>query len=269
MSDAYLDANAIRAETFVRYVEIHETLGSTNNRAIELARDVTLELPALIAARHQTAGRGRGANKWSSSEGSLTFSLLLEPAQHEIPTTKWPQLALTTAVAIVDALTPELNPQSLARLAIKWPNDIMLNDAKLCGILTESPGGPAPAKDRLIIGIGININNSFCDPPPAARGLAPPISLTDTTGHTHDLQQILRNVLNSIHNRIVQLAHNDPQLFTTLQSLCWLTEKTVEVSQDHNRQIRGQCLGIDHDGALLIEDSFRTHQIRSGSVRTL
>ncbi len=270
MPDAYLDANAIRAETFIRYVELHDTLDSTNNRAIELARGAILELPALIAARRQTAGRGRGKNTWWSADGALTFSVLLEPASLGINTANWPLLSLATAVAVCDAIAVELNPQSPpARLAIKWPNDIMLNDAKLCGILTESPGGPAPAKNRLIIGIGINANNPFCDPPPAARGLAPPISLSDATGHTHNLQQILCNVLNAIHNRITQLVHNDPQLFTTLQSLCWLTGKTVEVSQDHAPQVKGQCLGIDHNGALLIEDSFRTHQVCSGSVHVL
>lgn len=70
MPDPYLDADAIHAATFARHVEIHETLGSTNDRAAELARDAAINLPAPIVARHQTAGRGRGDNKWLSTEGA-------------------------------------------------------------------------------------------------------------------------------------------------------------------------------------------------------
>jgi len=99
MPDAYLDADEIRASTFIRHVEIHETLGSTNDRAAELARDADIELPALVAARHQTAGRGRGSNTWWSDDGALTFSIILDPTAFGISAAKWPQLSLTTAVA--------------------------------------------------------------------------------------------------------------------------------------------------------------------------
>jgi BirA family transcriptional regulator, biotin operon repressor / biotin---[acetyl-CoA-carboxylase] ligase len=271
MPDAYLDATEIRASTFIRHVEIHETLGSTNDRAAELARDAEIELPTLVAARHQTAGRGRGNNTWSSAEGALTFSLLLDPASLGISPASWPQISLATAVAVCDAISDELNPQSAisnpqsAPLAIKWPNDIMAGGAKLCGILIESPGGPAPAKKRLIIGIGINVNNTRRDPHREAAFDS--TSCFDLTGSSHDLQRVLIALLKAIEHRLKQHAAADSQLPQAWQALSWLKGKQVEVHADNGRQIRGICTGIHHDGALLVETTAGMQRTYTGSVR--
>jgi BirA family biotin operon repressor/biotin-[acetyl-CoA-carboxylase] ligase len=269
MPDAYLDAAAIRAVTFVRHVEIHETLGSTNDRAAELARDPNIELPALIAARQQTAGRGRGSNIWWSADGALTFSIVLEPGGFGISTANWPQLSLATAVAVCNALDIELNPQSdaptpkSAGLAIKWPNDILLNDRKLCGILVESPGGAAPAKHRLIVGIGINVNNSLRAAP---RELAShSTSLCDATAKEHSRQEVLISILKEVERQLVCLERRDPQLPLAWQSLCWLSQQKVGV-QVGGRLVEGVCTGIAEDGALLIQTASEKSRIYSGSV---
>jgi BirA family biotin operon repressor/biotin-[acetyl-CoA-carboxylase] ligase len=286
MRDAFLDADEIRASTFIRHVEIHDTLGSTNDRAAELAREQKIELPALVAARNQVAGRGRGNNVWWSTEGALTFSVLLDPSVLGIGTANWPQLSLATAVAICDALSDELNPQSersspaaagnpqFQSVAVKWPNDVMLDGGKVCGILIESPGGSAPAKNRLIIGIGINVNNS-CRVEHAAREamqtskeLANAISLCDCTGRQHNLQQLLCATLRAFKARSLQLTKGDPQLPVAWQQLCWLTEQRIEVRTNSN-WVDGICAGIDSSGALLVENVFGNHRITSGSVRTL
>jgi BirA family transcriptional regulator, biotin operon repressor / biotin---[acetyl-CoA-carboxylase] ligase len=208
--------------------------------------------------------------------------VLLEPASLEISTANWPQLSLTTAVAVCDALSSELNPQSAIRnpqsptprLGIKWPNDVMLDGAKTCGILIESPGGGAPAKDRVIIGIGINVNNTWhinpADRVAGQRGLKSPnvISLRDTTLHPHSLQRLLCETLRALESRIGQLTQQDPQLPDAWKRRCWLTEQGVEVQSD-GKWIDGVCLGIDGEGMLLVENVFGTHRIHSGSVRVL
>jgi BirA family biotin operon repressor/biotin-[acetyl-CoA-carboxylase] ligase len=221
---SFLDADEIRAATFVRHIELHDTLGSTNDRAAELALDTNIELPALVVARHQTAGRGRGQNKWWSGEGALTFSLLLEPAAFGSETRTWPQVSLTTATAVCDALRRELdavnipqsersspatagNPKLCPCLGIKWPNDVLLDGRKIAGILIESPGGAAPAKDRIIIGIGININNSWQTAP--ADMTSNGASLCDVTDAKCDLQSVLQCVLAQLHSRLIELAKND------------------------------------------------------------
>ncbi len=228
MPDAFLDADAIRAATFIRHIEIHETLGSTNDRAVELARDPDTQLPALVATRHQTAGRGRGKNTWWSAEGSLTFSVLIDPAALGIGTPNWPQLSHVTAVAVCDALSPELNPQSERSLppaagnpkspglSIKWPNDVLLDGAKICGILIESP--PIPTTPRVIIGIGININNSWPDTVPENASISG-TSLCHVTGRHHGLGPLVVLVLRALAHRVGQLANNDQQLFDNINRL--------------------------------------------------
>ena len=263
MVDDFLDADQIRAASFIRHVEIHDSLGSTNDRATELARDAEIELPALVVARRQTAGRGRGQHTWWSAEGALTFSVLFDTAAFGIDARNWPQLSLATAVAVCDALAAELGDARLG-LRIKWPNDVMLDGGKACGILIESPGGATSAKGRLVIGIGINVNNSW-HPAPRDAG-ANGIALCDITRRTHELQQILQNFLSSIHHRMKQLAANAPALPTAWQQLCWLTEQHIEAHVG-NDWIDGICLGIDTDGSLIVENVFGTHRVRSGSVR--
>jgi BirA family biotin operon repressor/biotin-[acetyl-CoA-carboxylase] ligase len=275
MRKSVFDAEELRAASYVRHVEIHNTLPSTNDRARELAADARAELPALVVARQQTAGRGRGQHTWWSADGALTFSLLFESEKFEISTRSWPQLSLAIAVAVCDALAVEIEPpnrqvgepstSSVLRVAIKWPNDIVLDGGKVCGILIESPGGSAPAKDRLIVGVGININNSWQSAPHEAGPNG--IALCDATSTRHDLQEILINTLNAIRKRIHQLATGDPQLPAAWQHLCWLTEQRVEAQANGNQWIDGICQGIAGDGALVIENVFGTHRIVSGSVR--
>lgn len=262
-SDPFLDAARICATTFVRCVEIHDELGSTNRRAAELARDMRVELPALVIARRQTAGKGRGEKTWWSAGGALTFSLLLKPAAMGIETFDWPRLSLATGVAICDRLCLEA-PQASFR--IKWPNDVLLDESKVCGILIESPGGMAPAKDRLILGIGINVNNSWQEAPHDAgpRGIA----LCDATAKQHDLQTVLVHCLQAIERRGQQLGAGSPVLSETWQRLDWLLNKRIEVQAD-KRLTAGVCLGIDDDGALLVENDFGQHRLYSGSVRVM
>ena len=287
----FLCAPPIRAATFIRHAEIHDELGSTNDRAAELTADSNIELPALIIAQRQMAGRGRGKNVWWAEGGALTFSVLLDTAAYGLGARSWPQLSLATGVGVCDALTLEIHPRAGARapsaadgrpspndantqiasqsslpLAIKWPNDIILDGAKLAGILIESPGGTALTKDRLVIGIGVNVNNSWQSAPREAGPNG--IALCDFTMKEHDLQQVLIGLLQALEKRINQLAASDPGLPAAWEQLSWLTHRRVEV-QTNGSSITGICHGIDTDGALLIEDAFKTHRIYSGTVRAV
>jgi BirA family biotin operon repressor/biotin-[acetyl-CoA-carboxylase] ligase len=259
----FLNSDEIRTATFIRYDEIHDALGSTNDRAAELARDANIELPALIAARLQTAGRGRGKNIWWSADGALTFSILLDPAALGIAVASWPQLSLAAAVAVCDAISNELNPKS-QRPGIKWPNDVMLDGAKVSGILIESPSGAAPAKHRLIIGIGINVNNSWNIAPSDLESAG--IALCDVIGHQLDRQNMLVDFLRALEQRLEQLAAHEATLPNAWQQLCSLMEQNIVVHVD-GRSIRGRCLGIADDGALLVKTNFAVERLYSGSVR--
>jgi BirA family transcriptional regulator, biotin operon repressor / biotin---[acetyl-CoA-carboxylase] ligase len=260
-TSTFLDADTIRAVTFVRHVELHETLPSTNDRAIELAASRSIETPALIAARLQTAGRGRGTNTWWSADGALTFSLILDTGEWGIPQRDWPRLSLTTAVAVCDALF-EHAPQNT--LAIKWPNDVLLDGAKVAGILIESPSIAGQTKDRLVIGTGINVNNSRQAAPQEVQCTG--VALCEVAGRRCDVQNVLVGFLKTFEVRLKQLAADDQSLPNQWQHLSWLTDRGVVVAID-GKSLAGRCLGIANDGALLVERAFVTERIYSGSVR--
>jgi BirA family biotin operon repressor/biotin-[acetyl-CoA-carboxylase] ligase len=127
----------------------HDTLGSTNAEALARARAGETG-PLWITAARQTAGRGRRGNVWTSEPGNLYASLLLTDAA---PPAHLPELCFVVALAARDAacaVAPALAPE----LKLKWPNDLLLDTAKLAGILieAESIGG----RTATAIGIGVN-----------------------------------------------------------------------------------------------------------------
>jgi BirA family transcriptional regulator, biotin operon repressor / biotin---[acetyl-CoA-carboxylase] ligase len=126
----------------------HEVLGSTNAEALKLAR-AGERGPLWIVAERQAAGRGRRGRVWVSERGNLFATLLLTaPAAPE----HRPQLSLVAALALHDALA-ETAEALKPRIAIKWPNDLLLEQAKFAGILVEGEGGEDGA---VAIGIGVN-----------------------------------------------------------------------------------------------------------------
>ncbi|HEX3599047.1 MAG TPA: biotin--[acetyl-CoA-carboxylase] ligase [Lacipirellulaceae bacterium] len=269
MAEALFDGDAIRAASLVRHVEIHDEIGSTNDRAAELAQEAATLLPTLVVTRRQMAGRGRGQNLWASAEGALTFSILLQPSSIGIATSNWPQLSLATAVAICDVLGEELqaeingNENGGASLGIKWPNDVMLNDRKVCGILIESPAATI-RREQLIIGIGINVNNSWQREPVDVS--ANRIALCDASSRCHDLQRTLLRLLTALETRLKEVATQDPCLPRAWQKLCWLRGKRIEVS-DAGRTIEGMCVGTAEDGRIVIQSGSKSVRLLSGSVR--
>lgn len=146
---------------------------STNQEATRLAPGLTG--PTWIMARRQTAARGRRGRVWISPEGNFAASLLMRPIGD--PT----QVALrsfTAALALADALATICGPR--ADISLKWPNDVLLNGAKVAGILLESAGQGALVS-HLIIGIGVNLTEA---PPPEAleAGAMAPTSVQAATG---------------------------------------------------------------------------------------
>ncbi|MDT8343633.1 MAG: biotin--[acetyl-CoA-carboxylase] ligase [Thermohalobaculum sp.] len=125
--------------------------------------------PLWIAARRQTAGRGRSGREWASPEGNLAATLLL---RRDDPPAARARLSFHAALAVADLVTA-LAPA--AEVALKWPNDVLLGGAKVSGILLESLGGRGA---NLAIGIGVNL--AHFPPPEATRW--PATSIAAATG---------------------------------------------------------------------------------------
>ncbi len=132
-------------------LDIHETLGSTSDLCRERAEAGEPEGLAVLALR-QTSGRGTHGRSWTSPPGNLYLSVLLRPGGGVAGAPQWGLLA---AVALIEALAP-LRPEP-GRLRLKWPNDVLLDGAKLAGVLVEVSADAAGGVAWLVIGIGANL----------------------------------------------------------------------------------------------------------------
>ncbi len=247
----------IRRETFAGHVDYHRSLQSTNTRAMELAAQPHLPVPALVLTELQTAGRGRGANAWWSSSGALTFSLILDLHSDTVQPESWPRFALAAAVGICDALE-SMTPNT--RFGIRWPNDVCMEQRKICGILPELHLNRTP---RLVLGVGINVNNSVRNAPEELQIIA--TSLLDLTARRTQLTEALVCVLQSLEKRFDQLAHADSALPQAWISRCMLRGRRVRLRMDSD-EIAGICTGIDATGALELQTSRGTQRFYGGTI---
>jgi BirA family biotin operon repressor/biotin-[acetyl-CoA-carboxylase] ligase len=181
------DLPRIASETFARSVDFHESIGSTNDRALELARSPDQSLPCLVLAEQQTGGRGRGTNAWWSSEGSLTFSVLIDASEFGLSRDIWPQISLASGLAVCEAVTEFLQYK---RVQLKWPNDVFLESRKVSGLLVEVPD---PKVSRIVIGIGLNVNNSVQSAPDELREIA--TTMSDVGLNAFEMTEVLLGVV--------------------------------------------------------------------------
>lgn len=215
----------------------------------------------MILAGQQTAGRGRGSNRWWSSGGAITFSYVTRPAA-ALDRAHWPRLSLAAAVAVCEALAelaPGLQP------GIRWPNDVYVADKKISGILVEVPvsSGESKSGELLVLGLGLNVNNSLADAPAEIRAVG--VSLADLTGTRYDLTDVLLRLLERLETAWKQLAAGDQALVRRWQELCLLTGRCVELRLG-DRELSGRCAGIGDDGALLLETAAGVERFFGGTL---
>jgi len=209
------------------------------------------ELPLVISADEQRAGRGRQSNTWWTGTGSLALSMLLNAKQHGLQSQTSAQLSLAMGYAAMRALQTiteetlaEANSAAMPNIEIRWPNDVYVNDRKITGILIEMPN-----MHHVIIGIGINTNNSAADAPEEIRDRI--ITLSDVLGQKIDQDRLIyllcREIMEILHYFSSQL----PQLVEKVEANLYQTGKMVNISSE-NEQISGKCLGLNPDGSLRV-----------------
>ena len=255
MSPSKPDLDRVVSETFIGRAEYHPVLASTNDRARECAGRVAEALPLLIVADRQTAGRGRGANRWWTGSGSLAMSLLLEAAAPETQTARSPLLGLAAAVAVVETVGPLLAGHAVG---LHWPNDVFAAGRKLAGILAE-----VPANRRRIVGIGLNTNSRLADAPPELRRTA--TTLLELTGRRHDHTEILIELLGHLERLLRQLASRPEQIASRAGRLCLQVGQPITIRLGSSTAT-GRCAGIAPDGALLLETPDGPRKCYSGTL---
>lgn len=241
-----------------RHYYYYAQTDSTNIRAKQLAEEGAPH-GSLVVAEKQTAGRGRRGRTWVIPEGeSITMSLLLKPEMELINAS---MLTLVAAMAIADAVRRALG--DAATCYIKWPNDIVVNGKKICGILTEMTT-EADYINSIVIGIGLNVNTTTFDP--AVRDVA--TSLRLETGRCYSRSQLIADVMEAFEHYY--------DIFMQTQDLSALTDAYNAMLINCGRQVRvieqdGEHIvtarSVTRTGGLLVENADGTErEIISGEV---
>jgi BirA family biotin operon repressor/biotin-[acetyl-CoA-carboxylase] ligase len=251
-----LDIDLLVRETFVAQVQHYATLGSTNDRARQCAAEGVASLPLLIVADEQTAGRGRGTNRWWTGRGSLACSLLLDSDDPGIDLCRSPLVALGAGVAVAKAAQPLLPCHTVG---VHWPNDVVVDGRKLAGVLVE-----ALSDRRLVVGIGMNLNNSLRDAPKELQASA--ATLWELTGVRHRRTQILLALLRHLGEGLALLASAPQQIAAEANRLCLQHGQPLTVRLGR-RVVSGRCEGIASDGALLLDTPRGRERLYSGVLR--
>ena len=241
---------------------------STNDDLLARWRAGELIDPVARIARKQTAGKGRAGRAWlANPEDSLCFSLAFPfkrtPAQLS-------GLSLLVGLAVVAGIAQACNLSEAqlqtAGLRLKWPNDLLLNNCKLGGILIE--GGQAKPSDPtwMIIGIGINLRNAEMIEANLDGGLKVG-SLSQLTKSVPDIEYLWLKVIASLERRLTEF---DLQGFKPCRQdwMQWdaYRDQAVCISGAGKDPIYGIAHGVDETGALLLQQDNKTIAIHAGDV---
>jgi BirA family biotin operon repressor/biotin-[acetyl-CoA-carboxylase] ligase len=252
------DLDRIKDDTDICHVEYHDTLPSTNLTAVQLLGPLLDNTPALVLTSNQSAGRGRKGNAWWSSGGALTFSWVVDAASLPVAAERRPMVSLAAGLAVRDALT-ELLPN--CPFVLKWPNDVLIGDQKICGILVEQHS--VDQRQGVILGIGVNVNNSLLQAPSEISQRA--TSLYDIEGRSFDLNAVLVTILNRLSFRITQLTSQPRLALAETNRHNVLTGRIVTL-QVSEATITGVCVGVDDEGQLVLQSERQLHRCASGIV---
>lgn len=217
---------------------------STNAEALRLAPG--LSGPAWVLAREQFAGRGRRGRDWAMPAGNFAGTLVLRPKGGPLAAA---QLSFVAALALYDALGDACGPS--ARLAIKWPNDVLLNAGKVAGILLESAGSGSGVQ-AVAVGIGVNLA-AAPDAAQVEQRAISPVSVRGETGHSVTPEEFLDLLAPAFARWQAQL---DTYGFTPIRN-AWLARaaKLGEpiIARTGGSEHHGVFEGIDDHGALILK----------------
>ncbi len=222
-----------------REIVIFDVIDSTNTYALDHGGD-----GLVVVADRQTAGRGRQGRAWHSAPGlGLWFTVALEGLAEG--------LSFAAGIAVRDALAHR------AQVRVKWPNDLLCNGKKVCGILVEHRSG------RTALGIGINVHHRPQDFPPELRARAG--SLESEAGGAWNRSKVLRAVLTELDRTIMLLRTGKvADVHRAWVEACDLVGRTIRCGD-----LQGRVTHIDERGALVIAHGGARHILHSGDIHVV
>lgn len=217
-----------------------KTIDSTNAEAARIAKG--LDRPTWIMAHEQTTARGRRGRMWSNPKGNFAGTLVMRPGGQPA----WAALrSFLAANALYETLALYVSRE---KLALKWPNDVLLDERKVAGILLETTGSPK-AVDWLAIGFGVNLIEA---PPPAADAVVPPVSLREISGETVGPDEFLTMLAGhyATEESILERLGFEPIRQDWLERAARLGEEIT--ARTGTKSVRGIFDTIDDEGRLVL-----------------
>ncbi len=238
----------LRSRRFGQRLHVYAQVGSTNDEAATLAAQGAAEGTTVLAVK-QTGARGRRQRAWLSPAGGLWLSVVLRPA---LPADQWPLVGFAAGVGAAGAVEEIAH----VRVGLKWPNDLMLGEQKLGGVLMESRG---PA---VIAGIGVNANIALDHFPPDLRPIA--TSLLDVLAHPVDLAALARALLEQFERVYDLLALHAEDVLAGWRERDLTRGRQVRLSGA--QELEGVAEDVDRTGALLVRTGTGIRRIVAGEV---
>jgi len=235
-----------------------DKIDSTNSHLLKLGEEGFPE-GTVVVSDEQTSGRGRLGRSWESEpQTNLLFSLLLRP--HFLQRDEVFILTFAAAVSAARAIekVAQVQPQ------LKWPNDVLLNDRKVCGILLESDFD-LNGLNHVVLGIGVNVNQENFSPAISNRA----ISLRQFTGKTFDRDEILFSILSDFSSVYESLQRHDfYSVMKKWRDRSVMLGEKISVSVAGNT-FNGICDGVTDDGALVLRTDDGLKRFTAGDVSIL
>jgi BirA family biotin operon repressor/biotin-[acetyl-CoA-carboxylase] ligase len=235
-------------------LQAYDSLSSTNDEARRLAVAGADE-GTLVWALEQTGGRGRRGRSWVSPRGNLYLSVVLRP---DGALSEAAQLGFVAALAVVDALGSVMPPMTEVRL--KWPNDVLVGERKVAGLLLESVPDADGGLDALVLGVGLNVAS-------APEGTTYPATcLAEEGGRDVSVESLLQAWARHFLTRVNRWTDEG---FAPIRT-AWLNRakgpgETIEVRLPE-RSITGTFRDLDEAGALLLDTPTGVERITAGDV---
>ena len=243
----------LKTKLLGREIISYKKIDSTNRAAYDLASKGVKE-GSIVLAEEQTKGRGRLGRAWASPpEGGIYLSCILRP---RISPSEIPKLTLTASVSVARAIREVSGLEAV----IKWPNDVLIDSKKVCGILLEMKA----EQDRLdfvIVGIGINVNTPGRLIPKGGT------SVKESSGEEVSRIALTRKVLEDLEEEYLLLSKGGfPKIVEEWKELSHMLGSRVRVALS-NREFEGQAIDVDKDGTLLVRtDNGFIEKVFSGDV---
>jgi BirA family transcriptional regulator, biotin operon repressor / biotin---[acetyl-CoA-carboxylase] ligase len=250
----------IRGTIFEDHLRHYYKIGSTNTAAMSASAEGAAEGTAFLA-EEQTAGRGRGSHEWQSARSTGIYcSVVLRPA---LPPANVLVMSLAAALAVRAGIN-QINPS--IPIDLKWPNDVLIDGKKVCGILTEM-NAEATRVRYLVVGMGVNVNQANF--PEELENDA--TSLRMETGSDWSRVELAAALLKSLDREYRQLTEQHdsrlPILRRFTEHSSWVRGKQVRVLENGSA-LEGTTEGLDERGFLLIRTAQGLQTVLSGTVRS-